>query len=62
MTPIMIAQLCAQFGPTAFDMIKDLVAVWSKPEMTVEEVLAFCTKHQQSYDELRAKYGKPANG
>ena len=58
MSPLMIAQLVIQLGPTAFQFIQDLMGVWSKPELTLEEVNKIVQKAEKSYqtylDEARA--------
>jgi hypothetical protein len=63
MSAALIAQLLAQFGPAAFSLIKELAAIWSKPSLTVEEVVLFCDKAKKSYDdyvsEARATALKP---
>lgn len=51
MSAAIIAQLIIALGPPAFKVIQQLVAAWNKPEMTVEEVVAFCNLSQKSYDE-----------
>lgn len=50
MTAAMIAQLIIALGPTALQLIQDLIAVWQKPELTVAEVTAIVDKAQKSYD------------
>jgi hypothetical protein len=32
-----IAQLLIAYGPMAYDLIQKLAALWSKPQLTVEE-------------------------
>lgn len=52
MTASMIVQLLLKFGPGAIDVIKDLIAVWHKPELTVEEVNKICDDRiKKSYDD-----------
>lgn len=51
MTPTMIVQLVIALGPAALGLIKDLIALWNKPTLTLEEVNAICDKAQKSYDE-----------
>lgn len=55
MSPLLIAQLIIALGPVAFDLIDKLVAVWSKPALTVDEVLALTKVARTSYDEYIAK-------
>ena len=59
MTAAMIAQLVIALGPTALRFIGDLMAVWTKPELTPEEVMSICVRAQKSYEdyilEARAK-------
>lgn len=50
----MIAQLVIALGPVAFQFIQQLMAVWSKPVLTVEEVLAICSTSKKSYDDYIA--------
>lgn len=50
MSAALIAQLVIALGPSAFQLIQDLIAVWSKPSLTLDEVNAICNKAQQSYD------------
>ncbi len=63
MSAAIIAQLLIQFGPPALGLIEDLVKLWSKPSLTVEEVLAFTGKAKKSYDdyiaEAQAKGAQP---
>jgi len=54
MTAQLIAQLVVVLGPSAFKFIGDLVAVWKKPELTAEEVLALCAPAQKSYEDYIA--------
>lgn len=60
MTGETIALLLIKFGPIAFDLIEDLVKVWSK-DMSPAELQAFVAKHRRTYDqyiaEERAKRG-----
>lgn len=51
MTAAMIAQLIIALGPGAIKLIQDLVAVWSKPELTPDEVMKLCETAQKSYDD-----------
>ncbi len=55
MSAAIIAQLLIQFGPPALGLIEDLVKLWSKPSLTVEEVLAFTGKARTSYEEYIAQ-------
>lgn len=55
MTASMIAQLLVTFGPGAIHLINDLLAVWSKPALSVDEVKAICDKAQKTYDEYMAE-------
>lgn len=55
MTPLLIAQIVAQYGPAAISLIKDLAGMWSKPTLTPEEVLAFCARAEKNYDEYMAE-------
>ena len=51
---MLIAQLIAALGPVAFQLIQDLIAVWSKPSLTPDEVNAIVAKAQKSYDQYIA--------
>lgn len=55
MTAAMIAQLVIALGPTALKLIQDLIAVWNKPELTVDEVTAIVNKAQKNYDDYIAE-------
>lgn len=55
MTAALIAQLIVQLGPVALDLIPKLAAIWSKPELTIEEVTALCATAKKSYDEYIAE-------
>ncbi len=54
MSPLLIAQIIAQYGPAAIGLIKDLASMWSKPTLTPEEVLAFCGRAEKSYESYLA--------
>lgn len=49
----MIAQLLITFGPSAIELIQQLVTVWDKP-LTKEEVLAILALAKKSYDDYLA--------
>jgi hypothetical protein len=55
MPATVIAQLIIALGPPAFQVISDLVKLWNKPAMTVEEVQTFCALAQKSYDQYIAE-------
>ena len=55
MTAPLIAQLIVQLGPTALNLIQDLIAVWEKPALTVDEVKAIVGKAQKSYEDYIAE-------
>ncbi len=55
MTAATIAQLIIALGPVALQLIPDLAAIWSKPALTVDEVVAFCGKAKKTYDEYIAE-------
>jgi hypothetical protein len=46
-----IAQLIITLGPTALDLIPKLAAIWTKPELTVEEITALCAPAKKSHDQ-----------
>jgi hypothetical protein len=45
-----IAQLIIILGPTALELIPKLAAVWTKPDLTPEEVRELCEPAKRSYD------------
>lgn len=49
------AGLLLLFGPGAIQLIQQLVALWSKPALTVDEVMALCATAQKSYDQYLAE-------
>jgi hypothetical protein len=51
MNAALIAQLIVALGPTALQLIQDLVAVWDKPALTLDEIKSICDKAQKSYDD-----------
>ena len=51
MNAAILAQLLITFGPTAIELIEKLAAVWTKPELTPEEVAAICAVARKSYDD-----------
>jgi hypothetical protein len=51
MSPAQILQLVIALGPAAFDLIEQLIAVWSKPELTLDEVKAILEKTKRSYED-----------
>lgn len=55
MSPVMIAQLIIQLGPTALQLIQDLIQVWDKPSLTPDEVKNIVSKAQKSYDDYIAE-------
>ena len=55
MTPLMIVNLIIALGPTALELIQKLAAIWSKPSLTVDEVVALCAPAKKSYDEYIAE-------
>ena len=55
MTPQMIVSLIIALGPTALDLIQKLAAIWSKPSLTVDEVVALCAPAKKSYDDYIAE-------
>ena len=55
MTPLMIVNLITALGPTALDLVQKLAAIWSKPSLTVDEVVALCAPAKKSYDEYIAE-------
>ncbi len=54
MSAAAIFQLLSLFGPPALQMIEDLIALWSKPSLSVDEVLAFTKKSRKSYEDYMA--------
>lgn len=55
MTAALIAQLIVALGPTALSLIPKLVAVWDKPALTLDEVMALCAPAAKSYDDYIAE-------
>lgn len=51
MTAAMIAQLVIALGPSALQLIEDLVNLWNKPSLTTEEVLAITAKAKKGYQD-----------
>jgi len=47
----LITQLLVSFGPSAFNIIRELIQIWSKPTLTLQEVQAFCDRAQKSYND-----------
>jgi hypothetical protein len=50
MTASIIAQLIIALGPSALGLIQELIAVWEKPSLTVDEVMGICGRASKSYD------------
>ncbi len=55
MSAALIAQLIIAMGPSAIQLIQDLIAVWNKPSLTPDEVKTICDRAQKSYDEYIAE-------
>lgn len=55
MSAAIIAQLLIALGPVALELIPKLHAVWSKPELTPEEIDNLCAPAKKSYDTYRAE-------
>jgi hypothetical protein len=55
MNAALIAQLIIALGPTALELIQKLAAIWSKPELTVAEVIELCAPAKKSYDAYLAE-------
>jgi len=51
MTAAIIAQLVIALGPTALELIPKLAAIWHKPNLATEDVLALCAPAKKSYDD-----------
>lgn len=51
MNAAIIASLLIKFGPIAIDLIQKLAEVWSKPELTPDEVKEICSVARKSYDQ-----------
>jgi hypothetical protein len=58
MTAAMITQLLLMFGPGAIQLIEQLINLWNKPQLTVDEALAITKIAGTSYDQ----YIKNAGG
>lgn len=50
-----IAQLIIALGPTALQLIQDLITVWHKPSLTPDEVKTICSKAQKNYEDYIAE-------
>lgn len=46
-----IAQLIIILGPSALELIPKLTQLWSRAELTVEEVKQLCEPAKKSYDQ-----------
>lgn len=46
-----LAQLIIALGPTALELIPKLAAIWNKPDLSLDEVVALCKPAKKSYDE-----------
>lgn len=46
-----IAQLVIALGPTALELIPKLAAIWTKPELSLDEVVELCKPAKKSYDD-----------
>ena len=55
MTPQMIVSLIIALGPTALDLIQKIAVIWSKPSLTVDEIVALCAPAKKSYDDYIAE-------
>lgn len=55
MTAAMIAQLVISLGPVALDLIPKLTELWSKGELTLDEVQTLCSTSRKSYDDYIAE-------
>ena len=51
----LIAQLIIALGPVALELIPKLAALWQKPVLTPEEILALCAPAKKSYDDYVAE-------
>ena len=51
MSPLLIAQLLATFGPSAISLIARLQELWTKPALTPDEVGSILRLARKSYDE-----------
>lgn len=50
-----LAQLIIALGPTALELIPKLAAIWHKPDLSLDEVVALCLPAKKSYDEYLAE-------
>ncbi len=55
MSASVIAQLFIQFGPGAIELIEKLVALWSQPALTPEQVKDICAVAKKSYEAYLAE-------
>ena len=51
----MIAQLVIALGPGAIQFIQQLVQLWNKPSLTVDEVNSLCAACGTSFDQYIAQ-------
>lgn len=51
MTAPIIAQLVIALGPTALELIPKLAAIWGKPDLSLDDVIALCQPAKKSYDD-----------
>jgi len=54
MTAALLVQLLIALGPVALDLAPKLAALWSKPELTVEEVANLCAPAKTLYEDYIA--------
>lgn len=51
MTPLQLINLIMALGPVALDLAPRLAAIFTRPSLTPEEVLALCAPARKSYDD-----------
>ncbi len=55
MSAAIIAQLIIALGPSAFELIPKLAAIWHKPALTEAEIIELCLPAKKSYDDYMAE-------
>ena len=54
MTAALLVQLLIALGPVALDLAPKLAALWSKPELSVEEIINLCAPSKMLYEDYIA--------
>lgn len=51
MNAALITQLIIAIGPAALELIPKLTELWTKPELSLDEVKTLCAPARKSYEE-----------